>query len=401
MPTSHCQLLIAGAGPVGLSLAAALQKSGVTVTLADARAAGACLEDRRVLALSHGSKQILQQLGAWSHIEATGAATPIRQIHVSQQGGLGRTRIDADELRVPALGYVVPASEVSRALLNVLPADAVQYGTRVVEAHEGAANAGEDGDEGVKVTLQTTAGVTHQHVDVLAWCEGTIQPASATSDASQTVREHDYEQHALIGKATPIGGHRHIAYERFTPHGPIALLPMQDGYSVVFTCPSDQLGFYTSLSEAEMISLLEREFNGRIHFESVSPLISFPLGLRVRRERTSAHQVWLGNAAQTLHPVAGQGFNLALRDVMELAQAWRSAGHTTQSIPNVLAQFAKQRQLDRAGTIGFTDMLVRLFSNANPLLKHARGAGLLALDLCPPARHFVARRMMFGARAWP
>ena len=196
-----------------------------------------------------------------------------------------------------------------------------------------------------------------------------------------------------------------MAWERFTPDGPVALLPLSadngDGYAVVLTCPAAESENVAALSDTDFLALLQQRFGPRVTLTTVGPRAIFPLGLRVRRHPVGERQVWIGNAAQTLHPVAGQGFNLALRDIMELADTLSDpvcAGDPGDAA--LLARYAARRRLDRAGTVGLTDSLVRLFSTKSPLLLHARGAGLLALDLFPPARSFLARRMMFGARGW-
>src|SRR5574338_74238 len=199
---------------------------------------------------------------------------------------------------------------------------------------------------------------------------------------------------------TPASGHGNVAWERFTPAGPVALLPCDQRYAVVHTAPPQEAETLLALSDGAYLERLTEHFGGRVRFTAVSRRHRYPLGLRYRRDPVGARTVWLGNAAQTLHPVAGQGFNLALRDVWALAELLRRHGGDPGDAA-LLTRYGAERRLDRLGTIGFTNSLVRLFSNDNPLLRHARGTGLLALDLFPPLRHFLAKRMMFGARAWP
>lgn len=379
-------VLVAGAGPVGLAFATALRGSGLAVQLVDARARDAGTQDPRILALSHGSRQLLEQLGVWPHIDAT----PITTIHVSQQDGLGRTLLRAADYRVPALGYVVSAGKVTQALLAAVDAARITLldGTRVQRVAEASAA------QRMEVALESAAGTQPCRPRMVAWCEGAI-----AEHGSNAIRQRDYRQHALITLATPERGHGGVAFERFTTHGPVALLPFGRDYSVVYTTTPDRADALQALPEAEFARLLEQELGGRVRFSRIAARHVFPLGLKVRSARAGTREVWLGNAAQTLHPVAGQGFNLALRDVFELADLLCRDG--LEDPPATLARYAAARRLDRAGAIGFTDTLVRLFSNDNPLLRHLRGAGLLALDLFPPARHFVAKRMMYGARAWP
>ncbi|MCX9154574.1 FAD-dependent monooxygenase [Niveibacterium sp. 24ML] len=373
-------VLIVGAGPVGLALGLALHRRGLRVCLADARPDGAGERDARVLALAHGSRQTLERLGAWPE----SGPSPISTIHISQRGRLGRTTMRAAEYQLPALGYVTPAG----VLYGSLRAAAERAGIQIL--HE------------AEVTRVDTTATHAQAVlgdgrtldaRLLACCEGAIH------GAADALRTRDYHQHALILRVQIAAPHQGIAYERFTPEGPLALLPLGEDYSVVWTLPAAQAEQYMALPEADFRAALQAAFGNRVRFTATHERARFPLGLRARGNPVGTRCVWLGNAAQTLHPVAGQGFNLALRDVWALAETLADAADPGEA--RLLAAYAHARALDRRSTIGFTDSLVRLFSNDDPLLAHARGAGLLALDLCPPLRHFVAKRMLFGARAWP
>jgi 2-octaprenyl-6-methoxyphenol hydroxylase len=191
------------------------------------------------------------------------------------------------------------------------------------------------------------------------------------------------------------------AWERFTPAGPLALLPRRDAHAVVFTASTAAAAHLSKLEDEPFLAALQEQFGERLRFVWAGPRSAFPLVLRVRASPVGERAVFLGNAAQTLHPVAGQGYNLALRDVWSLAELLRERGGEDPGAPALLRRYAARRQLDRAGVVGFTDGLIRLFANDNPVLKLARGGGLALLDALPPARDFVARRMMFGARAWP
>jgi 2-octaprenyl-6-methoxyphenol hydroxylase len=354
---------IVGGGPAGMALALAFHHHGIAAEIFDARARGAARGDKRILALSYGARQILERIGAWHGIPATAIAT----IHVSQRGRLGRTVIRAEEEEVPALGYVLAASELAVALDQAVAAAGVVY-------HEHR-----------KVDASETAGFA-----LTAWAEG------AVADTDAVVR--DYGQHAVLCTAATREPHRHIAWERFTPDGPLALLPFGNEYAVVLTCAAGEAPQLVALDDAAFLARLQSRFGTRLAFTAVGPRVTYALGLRYRDDVTAERQVWIGNAAQTLHPVAGQGFNLALRDIWDLARTLADAADPGDAA--LLARYAADRRLDRRGAIGFTDTLVRTFSNDFAPLAHARGAGLLALDLLPPARSFVARRMMFGARSW-
>ncbi|MEC5385632.1 FAD-dependent monooxygenase [Uliginosibacterium sp. H3] len=379
-------ILIVGAGPIGLAAALRLSAQGNAVRIFDARPADPVRRDTRVLALSHGSRQLLETLGAWP----AGAATPIETIHVSQRGALGRTELRHAEYGLPALGYVLPASALLTTLSERLAAQNLHI---EFDAHVDSFSATPDH---ITLGLRSASGETRKVSGSLAvCCEGGIQD----SDEDHKLVSRDYDQHALLLRATPVGGHHNLARERFTPDGPIALLPLGRDYAVVWTVDPAQLAALKALDDASLLTRLHAAFGGTVRLADVRERSSYPLSMRLRRNTVGERTVWLGNAAQTLHPVAGQGFNLGLRDVWELAETLRGAADAGSA--DVLSRHARRRRADRWGTAGFTDSLVRLFSNDNTLLGHARGAGLLALDMLPPLRHFVAKRMIFGARAWP
>ena len=374
-------LIIVGAGPVGMTLALALKDSGLDILLVDARARGAARHDPRVLALSHGSRLTLERLGVWAQLRAT----PIETIHISQQGRLGRSLLSAADYGLPAMGYVVAAGDLAAALDDALAAAGIP-----ILDHSSVAGLAAGADD-VIVSLTGGNPLTAR---LVACAEGSIDG----DDAPELV-ERDYAQHAVICVATPVEGHAHRAWERFTPQGPLAVLPCGHDCAIVHTADPAEADALMALDDDAYRARLQAHFGDRLHFAAVGPRARYPLKLRYRPNPVGQRTVWLGNAAQTLHPVAGQGYNLALRDVWALAQVLLRADGDPGAA-DTLARYADARRLDRQGTIRFTDGLVRLFSNAIPPLTHARGAGLFALDLLPPARHFVAKRMMFGARAW-
>ncbi len=355
-------VLIIGGGPAGMALALALHRGGVRARIFDTRPRGAAKSDARILALSHGSRLILESLDVWGSIPHT----PIKTIHISHQGGLGRTLIRAAEEKVPALGYVLAAGDLAAALDAAVAAANIAY-------------------------TDNTPAPEHPDSLLTVHAEGRI-------DECADIRTHDYHQHAVICMARGSAPHGDIAWERFTPAGPVALLPCGSEYAVVLTCPAADSERIAGLSDADFLTLLQARFGPRVKLASVGPRLIYPLGLKLRKTTVGPRAVWIGNAAQTLHPVAGQGFNLALRDIAELADTLTDAADPGNAA--LLARYAARRRVDRASTIGFTDGLVRLFSNDLSPLRHLRGAGLLALDLFPPARSFLARRMMFGGRGW-
>jgi 2-octaprenyl-6-methoxyphenol hydroxylase len=363
------KVAIVGGGPAGMALALALHRHGVACTIFEARPREQVRQDVRVLALSQGAMQILGWLGVRETLLASHSATAIEHIHISHRHGLGRTRLTAHEQNVAALGYVVAASTLIAALDERIAAVGIEY-------HENS-----------KVSAGETALRLADHA-LIAWAEGAVDPRLA--------HRRSYEQHAILATVQVAGGHRHIAWERFTDTGPIALLPLGADYALVQACPTALKEGLLALDETAFIAQLQVRFGQRLRMTGVSARSSYPLGLQWREHTVAERQVWLGNAAQTLHPVAGQGFNLALRDVWELAQTLGESGDIAH--PAALRRYAARRALDRHGVIGFTHNLIDIFGSGFAPIRHARGAGLVALDLLPPLRRFVARRMMFGAR---
>lgn len=371
-------ILIVGAGPVGMTLHLALAAGGRKSLLLDRRPQQAQQGDPRALALSHGARQLLEQIDSWP----TRAAMPIETIHVSQKDGFGRTLIDRAEYDLPALGYVVRYRDLAGALAANLAADAVLAEAEILDI---APN-----DEHVTVTLRHAGQTRTIRTKLLVHAEGTPGDDPAVSVS-------DYGQHAVICEVTPTPGHGKRAWERFTPDGPLALLPLGNEYSIVFTLPPAKADAVMAMDNDAFIAALQAQFGGRMTFAAPGKRSRFPLALRLRDTLVKDKEVWIGNTAQTLHPVSGQGFNLGIRDAWQLAEILLKNGVDRSS----LANYAASRRLDRQGSAFFTDKIVKAFSNDIGPLKLARGIGLLALDLCPPARHFVAKRMIWGARAWP
>ena len=374
----NVDILIIGAGPVGMTLHLALAARGQTSLLLDRRPPEALQADPRALALSHGARELLEQINSWP----SRAATPIETIHVSQRDGFGRTLIKHTDYRLPALGYVVRYRHLAAALAANLSAGSLLAETEIL----GIA----PDDDGATVSLRHSGRLRTIRCQLLVHAEGTPGDDPAVSVS-------DYRQHAVICEVTPIPGHGKRAWERFTPDGPLALLPLGDEYSIVFTLPPARADAVMALDDDAFVAALQAQFGQRMHFAKPGQRSRFPLALRLRDTLVKRREVWIGNTAQTLHPVSGQGFNLGLRDAWQLAEILLDQGIHRDS----LASYGASRRLDRQGGAFFTDRIVRLFSNDCAPLKFARGLGLLGLDLCPAARHFVAKRMIWGARAWP
>ncbi len=376
-------VLIVGGGPVGAATALALRGAGLAVGLVEARAPQAAQADPRPLALSHGSRLILERLGVW---EQLASATPIERIHVSQRGGFGRVELDAKETGLPALGYVLDYGQLATTLAGALEA---QDGCHRVRA---AVSALEHGPEAALARFDVGNGPGQATARLLAVADG---GALAAAQA----RTRDYRQSVVTTRVACSIPHQNVAYERFTPEGPLALLPTCDKLALVWTTTPQYAQLLCELSEEAFLERLQSAFGNRLGaFSQAGARARYPLALKVTERIAEPRIVALGNAAQTLHPVAGQGLNLGLRDAWELAASVRSCDRGEIGAAAHLRAYQARRRLDRRGVIGFTDGLVRLFSNDFAPLRLARGLGLAALGAVPPVKDFVVRRMTFGTR---
>jgi 2-octaprenyl-6-methoxyphenol hydroxylase len=370
-------VLIAGGGPVGAVLALGLRGCGASVLQVRSDAAAG----DRPIALSYGSRLLLEREGAWP----AASPTPINEIHVSQQGGFGRTLIRAADCDLPALGYVAAYSGIL-AWLSAVDAGRSGVEGKVIDWKPGAHH--------IEVRVARTAGgETLERARLLVLADG--------GHAGLAESGRDYGQLAVVAEVQTERPHRNIAWERFTRDGPIALLPYQNRHALIWCIEADAVQSLLALPEAEFLLRLGAAFGRRAGpFLSAGPRASFPLSLRHRRV-IEPRTILVGNAAQTLHPVAGQGLNLGLRDAVVLAELIASTHPRELGSEAFLKHYAARRRLDRVAGIRFTDTLVRLFSNSRATLGMARGAGLAFLDILPPARAFLARRMIYGARALP
>lgn len=386
-------VVVVGGGPVGAVFALLLSQfmrgeRGDDVLLLEAREHFPAQGDPRALALSYGSRLILERLGVWERLSAR---TAIDIIHVSQRGSLGRTVLDAREQGVPSLGYVVDYDELDAALRAKLSESTVTCltGARAEHIESGPA------DGWVRYVH---AGQSHTaHASLIALADG---GRGATALPGIQRKTRDYGQTAVVGRVRVERTAPATAYERFTPHGPVALLPDRDGYALIWTTSPGQADELAKLDDGAFLRALYHHFGDRLgRFTTVRGRGSFPLRLQIADPTVSGRVVLVGNAAQTLHPVAGQGFNLGLRDAWELAEQVRVATPSGDvGSPEALARYRARRRWDVRGGVAFTDGLIRVFSHPDPVLAHLRATGLTVLDLAPPLRRFIGRRMMFGAR---
>ncbi|HET9340744.1 MAG TPA: FAD-dependent monooxygenase [Casimicrobiaceae bacterium] len=378
-------ICIVGAGPVGATLALALAGEGVDLVALDARAEGGTLRGDRSLALSHGARLIYERLGVWGELASrAGAVTPIVRIDVSQAGGFGAAVLDAADVGLPALGYVVSYVALQEAL------DAATERARIDVRYATPVERIDATPSSVTVVGPADSRVTAR-LAVIA--DGT----GASLPGIERV-QHDYGQVAVIGKIETREPHQGLAYERFTPEGPIALLPEGDHYGFVWTLTPARAQAMLALPDDAFVARFAEHFGRRrTGFVRAWGRKSFPLVLALARPPVAMRIVAIGNASQTLHPVAGQGFNVGLRDAWELKRAIAAAPRDDIGAPAMLAGYASRRRTDRWAGVAFTHGLVHLFGTDLPLVRWPRGIGLALLDALPPLKRTFTRAMLHGA----
>ncbi len=393
VPDSYYDILIVGGGMVGASLAVALIPLNLKVGLIDAYQFGATEQpsyDDRAIALSYGSSRIYSGMGLWPTLESN--TTPIQKIHVSDHGHFGAARLTAEQENVAALGYLVESRVLGKHLYDVL-------GKHKIEIIAPASIQGLEhtADAGLTVSLKEGSKDTQLMTRLLVAADGTQSKVRELSGIG--VNRSEYQQSALIANISTEKPHQNQAFERFTEKGPIALLPMSDDRcSLVWThdtrSGTEELDETLSLNDDEFLQKLNNEFGYRLgRFTKVGKRSAYPLALVTAQRNTAPNTVIIGNASHTMHPVAGQGLNLALRDIAVLADL--IAGYKEDLACTALQQdYEEQRAGDLKNTIRYTDLLVRLFSNDNALLGHARAGGLLAVDRLPPLRKWLTRQSM-------
>jgi len=382
-------LVIIGGGLVGGSLACALAKTSLRLCVVEAvppRSEAQPSYDERVIALSWGGRRIFEGIGLWEAIAA--GAEPIRQIHISDRGRFGFTRLDHREEGVTALGYVAPAHRLGLAIQGGLAGvemlcPARLLGARVRPDH---------------VALEVAVGDDSRLLETRLLVAADGGDSSVRKGLGLAVREYGYGHEALITTVTPTRPRPGVAFERFTETGPLALLPMTEGrYSVVWTLREGEAAGWLDRSEREFLAGLQDRFGYRLgRFIRPGRRLTYSLKLVLAREPVRRRLVLIGNAAHTLHPVAGQGFNLGLRDVAALAEVLAEAARTggDPGDERVLGAYRDLRGRDQSTVVAATDALARIFVNPWLPVRWARDLGLLSLELAPGLRRFVARHFM-------
>ncbi len=384
---SPYDIVIAGGGMIGTSLALALQPLGLKVAVVEAvprTSASQPSFDDRSTALSRSTQRMFEAMGLWDDIVA--ASTPIHSIHVSDQGRFGFSHIDAEEQGVEALGYVV----INRVLGAVL-----QDALRAAETVDVICPA-----KIVDVKLMPDEAIATVSVEGENDSELSCSLLVAADGAKSEVREMlgisstqvSYAQRAIIGNLLTEKPINHVAYERFTEHGPLALLPITEGRTgFVWTVAEDDVERVLGLEDDEFIAEIQKAFGNRLgRFSRVGKRSAYPLVLSKADRLTAMRAVLVGNSAHGLHPVAAQGFNLGMRDVAALCDCL--ADHRDE--PGMLDRYAEWRRSDQVKLVRFTDSLVRLFGTRRPPLRVLRNVGMLGFDLVPGVRSMFARHTM-------
>jgi 2-octaprenyl-6-methoxyphenol hydroxylase len=385
-------VIIIGGGMAGASLACALEGHGLSLALVEARPFRDDAQpsyDDRVLALAHGSVRIFRELGLWQGMR--GAAAPIRRIHVSDRGHFGAARMDAASEGVDALGYVIGAREIGHVLNQAL---GELKDTQVI--CPASMHSIEVNTAAARVTVEADGETRQLQGRLVVAADGTQSPAREQMHIA--CKRWEYGQTAIIANVTPDLPHHDVAYERFTDSGPLAMLPMTDERcSLVWTVRHEQVDEVMGWDEATFLRRLQARFGYRLgRIRKAGARHAYPLALIRAEQYVAERMALIGNAAHTLHPVAGQGFNLGIRDVAVLAGVIRRAARAGRDVGDVavLDEYARWRQGDLKRTVALTDTLVRVFSNPLPPVVAARNLGLLAFDLLPPLKRLLTRQTM-------
>lgn len=382
MSDLEVDVAIIGGGMVGASLALALKDTSVSTLLVEGTPHEAKQQpsfDDRTTALGNASRRVFQALGAWESLERHAAA--ITRIHVSDAERFGFARLDAAEQGIDAFGYVISNRNIGAALWDRIqgsPTLRLRVPARPEQVEINPERVTfRIGDELVSARLVVAADGAHSLVRAAAGIDADVE---------------DYGQVAVIAHVASDRPHDGTAYERFTPSGPLAVLPLENGgYGVVWTCTPERAAEVLALDDESYLRQLQDRFGWRAgRFVRVGVRASYSLKLTRAAATTGVRTVLIGNAAQALHPVAGQGFNLGLRDAAMLAEVIAARPEDVGS-PEMLQKFSSWRAADRTGVVRFTDGLVKLFANTRPGIGALRNIGLLLFDLAPPAKSALAR----------
>jgi 2-octaprenyl-6-methoxyphenol hydroxylase len=390
--TGNYDIVIAGGGMIGTSLALALAPLGLRIAVVEAIARKEDQQpsfDDRSTALSRSTQRMFAAMGLWDAVVA--ASTPIASIHVSDKGRFGFSHIDAEEQGVEALGYVV----INRVLGEVLQSN-LSAAKNVDVFCPARIESIELGPEQASATLSSDDGDQTLTCKLLVAADGANSAVREMMGISAQQRE--YGQRAVIGNLLPEKNMEHRAFERFTPQGPLAILPIaEDRAGFVWTVAEHDADRVMALDDNEFLAEIQAEFGYRLgEFSRVGTRASYPLILSKAVRLTATRSVLIGNSAHGLHPVSAQGFNLGMRDVAALCDciADVSSDEVDPGNAQLLERYAEWRRSDQKKLVHFTDSLVRLFGSSRPGLRTLRNIGMLGFDLIPGVRPMFARHSM-------
>ena len=389
------ELVIAGGGMAGSLLAYVLLSQNPVLKLAiieqssESEPSKASF-DSRSIALAHGSVELLQQWGLWQDLQQSGCA--IKHIHISDRGHFGKTYLNAADHQLTALGQVIEVEAIGEVLWQKLKAFTAEgrlswFYSDAIQALNPTLNPTAELQQ-----VQLKSGAVLQ-TKLLVIAEGGLSPSRSL--AGFELKSDDYQQHALIANIGLADSHQHKAFERFTPTGPLALLPLtRQRYSLVWTLTPEQAAHHVKQPEPEFLAALQQAAGHRAGvFKTLGQRVVYPLSLKRATEASRHRTVLLGNSLHNLHPIAGQGFNLAIRDIYSLSLLLQK--HQADAGCYQLTKAYQQARLpDMQQVILYTDSLVRLFSNSSRLMALGRNTGLLALNLCPELKQAVANQAM-------
>jgi len=385
-------IIISGSGMVGASLAHALTGQGLRIALIDANPYNSRTSpsfDDRAIALSFGTVKILRALSLWDVLRPHAEA--IKKIHVSEQGQFGFARLNSEEENVEALGYVVTATELGKVLLAPLAGlhDVEQFCPAQLQSFEVS-------DDCVSVDLQMNNQALRLQAKLLVAADG--GNSTVRQQLGIDVKVHDYGQSAIVSNVETSSPHDNVAFERFTEQGPVALLPMTDKRSaLVYTVENDQLEDNLHCADEVFLERLQQRFGFRLgQFVRIGQRNAYELLFKEVAEHVRPRIALIGNAAHTVHPIAGQGFNLGIRDVAVLADVILEAIAADRDIGSIdnLQAYAKWRKQDHRDVMFATDSMVRMFANKLPMIRKMRNLGILAIDMLPGGRSWFSRQAM-------